>query len=316
MSQNAFQLGVSPYNAIAEKWSKVLLKNLRLTGVYRHIAVDHSSELAANADSLHLRIVDDSAINVGEYYTRSEDPQVAGNEGAIVYADAKVNKYTLQLTESPYAAVGFEDYALKFSDVNFQAEIIEGAKYKIARQLDTMIMDAIIAAVDAGNILPEFDATAAGEGDMYDILLQISAKLKEQGAITLANPSDLFGDKGMKGVPYVVVNPATMRYILKEPAFVKVDFTDKNAMWKAGTVRGTIAGLMVLESSNLPTAGGYVNVFAGVKEATHYAIKAVTTRMMPAEDKFRMLWSTLYAAGVLVTQPKALVKVRVKVAQA
>ena len=80
------------------------------------------------------------------------------------------------------------------------------------------------------------------------------------------------------------------------------------------TVRGTIAGLMVLESSNLPTAGGYVNVFAGVKEATHYAIKTVTTRMMPAEDKFRMLWSTLYAAGVLVTQPKALVKVRVKVA--
>ena len=125
----------------------------------------------------------------------------------------------------------------------------------------------------------------------------------------MANPSDLFGDKGMKGVPYVVVNPATMRYILKEPAFVKVDFTDKNAMWKAGTVRGTIAGLMVLESSNLPTAGGYVNVFAGVKEATHYAIKTVTTRMMPAEDKFRMLWSTLYAAGVLVTQPKALVKV-------
>lgn len=314
MSQNAFQLGVSPYNAVAEKWSKVLLKNLRVTGVFRHIGVDHSSELAANADSLHLRIVDDTAINVGEYYTRSEDAGVAGQEGAIVYADAKVNKHTLQLTESPYAAVGFEDYALKFSDVNFQAEIIEGAKHKIARQLDTMIMDAIIAA--AGNTLNEFDATAAGEGDMYDLLLQISAKLKEEGAITLANPSDLFGDKGMKGVPYVVVNPATMRYILKEPAFTKVDFTDKNAMWKAGTVRGTIAGLMVLESSNLPTAGGYVNVFAGVKEATHYAIKTVTTRMMPAEDKFRMLWSTLYAAGVLVTQPKALVKVRVKVAQA
>ena len=198
MSQNAFQLGVSPYNAVAEKWSKVLLKNLRVTGVFRHIAVDHSNELAANADSLHLRIVDDTAINVGDYYTRSEETSVAGTEGTIVYADAKVNKHTLQLTESPYAAVGFEDYALKFSDVNFQAEIIEGAKHKIARQLDTMIMDAIIAA--AGTTLAEFDATTAGEGDMYDLLLQISAKLKEEGAITLANPSDLFGDKGMTGV--------------------------------------------------------------------------------------------------------------------
>lgn len=316
MSQNAFQLGVTPYNAVAEKWSKVLLKNLSVTGVYRHIAVDHSSELAANADSLHLRIVDDTAINVGNYYTRSEEAQEAGNEGAIVYADAKVNKHTLQLTESPYSAVAFEDYALKFSDVAFQADIIDRAKYKIARQLDTMIMNAIIAAVPVENTLAEFDATAAGEGDMFDILLQIAAKLKEEGAITLANPSDLFGDKGMKGVPYVVVNPATMRYILKEPAFTKIDFTDKNSMWKAGTVRGTIAGLMVLESSNLPVAGGYVNVFAGVKEATHYAVKTVVTRMMPAEDKFRMLWSTLYAAGVLVAQPKALAKVRVKVAQA
>lgn len=314
MSQNAFQLGATPYNAIAEKWSKVLLKNLRVTGVYRHIGIDHSSELSANADSLHLRIVDDSAINVGNYYTRSEDVQVAGQEGQIAYAQAQVNKFTLQLTESPYAAITFQDYALKFSDVNFQAEIIEGAKHKIARQLDTMIMNAIIAA--AGNTLDDFDATAAGEGDIYDLLLQISAKLKEEGAITLANPSDLFGDKGMKGVPYVVVNPATMRYILKEPAFVKVDFTGKNAMWKAGTVRGTIAGLMVLESSNLPTTGGYVNVFAGVKEATHYAIQQVSNRMMPAENKFQMLWSVLYAAGVLVTQPKALVKVRVKVSNA
>lgn len=313
MSSNAFQLGATPYNAISEIWSKALLKSLSVTGVYKHIAVDHSSELSANSDAIHLRLINDSSVNVGNYYTYSQTPGTAGTEGTITYTKPVVDKTTLQLTETPYAAVSFEHYALKTADVKFQSAIIERARYKIAQAIDTLVMNTIIAAVPAGNTLAPFDATQAAEGDVYDQLLQLAAILKTAGAVPVSNTSDLFGDKGMKNIGYVVVNPQVMRFILKEKAFVKIDFTDKNAMWKDGIVRGTIAGLVVLESSNLPTTSKTVNVFAGIKEAAHFAIREYANRMIEDPSHFSVLWSVAYAAGAVVSHPNALAKVVVTV---
>lgn len=312
MSQNAFQLGAKPYNAISEIWAKTLLKNLSLVGIYRHIAVDHSSEFAANSDAVHLRIVDDSNLTISDYYTPGENETTAGTSGTITYKDALVNKYTLRLTSSPYIAVRFELYALKQSDVAYQAQVINRAKYKVSAWIDSIVMNGIIAA--AGTTLAQVDATTAGEGDMLDMVLQIAAQLKTVGAVPVSNASDLFGDKGMNEVGYIVVNPQVMRYILKEPAFVKVDFADKSAMWKNGEIRGFIGGLVVLESSNLPTITGIVNVFGGIKSASHYAYKLIADRMIDDPNKFDVLWSTMYAAGVLVSHPQAIVKVKVKVA--
>lgn len=316
MSANAFQLGAKPYNAISEIWAKTLLKNLSLVGIYRHIAVDHSSEFAANSDAVHLRIVDDTNLTVSEYYTPNEDSTKAGSSGTITYKDAEVKKHTLALTKSPYMAVRFELYALKQSDVAYQAQVINRAKYKVSAWIDSIVMNGIIAAVPAANTLTAFDATTAGEGDMLDVILQIAAKLKSVGAVPVSNASDLFGDKGMNEVGYVVVNPEVMRFILKEPAFVKVDFTKDNAMWKDGVIRGFIGGLVVLESSNLPTTTGTVNVFGGIKSAAHYAYKLIADRMIDDPNKFDVLWSTMYAAGVMVSHPEATVKVSVRVVPA
>lgn len=314
MSSNAFQLGATPYNAISEIWSKALLKSLSVTGVYKHIAVDHSSELSANSDAIHLRLINDASVNVGNYYSYSSTPGTAGTEGTITYTKPVVDKTTLELTETPYAAVSFEHYALKTADVKFQGAIIERARYQIAKAIDTMVMTTIINAVPAGNTLTPFNATTAADGDMYDQLLQLSAILKTAGAVPVSNTSDLFGDKGMKNVGYVVVNPQVMRFILKEPAFVKVDMTDKNAMWKDGIVRGTIAGLVVLESSNLPTTTNTVNVFAGIKEAAHFAVREYANRMIEDPDHFSVLWSVAFACGAVVSHPNALAKVVVTVA--
>lgn len=314
MSANAFQLGAKPYNAISEIWAKTLLKNLSLVGIYRHIAVDHSSEFAANSDAIHLRIVDDTNLTVSEYYQPGANETTQGASGTITYKDALVNKYTLRLTNSPYMAVRFELYALKQSDVAYQAQVINRAKYKVSAWIDGIVMNGIIAA--AGTTLPQVDATTAGEGEMLDMVLQIAAQLKTVGAVPVTNASDLFGDKGMQEVGYIVVNPQVMRYLLKEPAFIKVDFTGENAMWKNGEVRGFIGGLVVLESSNLPTVAGVVNVFGGIKSASHYAYKLMADRMLDDPNKFDVLWSTMYAAGVLVTHPQAIVKTTVKVAEA
>lgn len=311
MSANAQQVGIAPYQAVSEKWSRVLLKNLSLVGVYKHIAVDHSSELSDNSDAIHLRMVNDSSVTVANYYTRNATPGQAGSQGTISYGTAAVTDTVLQLTETPATAVKFEDYALKTANVNFQAKIIERARYYLAKFVDTFVMNTIISS--AGTTLTAFDATTAAEGDMYDLLLQAAAVLKKAGAVPVSNVSDLSGDRGMEEVGYVVVNPDVMRFILKEKAFVKVDMTDKNGMWKAGVVRGTIAGLVVLESSNMPTTSKVCTIFAGIKSATHYAVKKISDRMMPLEDTFQMAWSVLTACGCVVSHPSAIVKCAVTV---
>lgn len=312
MSQNAFQMGAKQFDAVPEIWSKILLKTARVSGVYSRIAKDHSSEIASNADSIHLRIVDIDSITVGNYYTRSAVEATAGTEGTINYATPKVNKVTLELTESPYTAATFEDWVMKTADVDFQADYIDGARYQLSRQIDTFVMNTIIAA--AGKTIDPFNATTAGEGEMFDTLLQMAAYLKEQGAMPIATTSDLWGSKGLKEYPYVVINPAVERFVIKEPAFVKIDDTNKNAFWKEGRVIGTIAGLVVLVSSNMPTTANKVTIFAGVKSATHYAIKKITERTQPAEEKFHTLWSTLFACGAVVSHPKLLVKAEITVA--
>lgn len=312
MSNNAFLNGVAPFNAVSEKWSKVLLKNLSLVGVYKHIAIDHSSELSDNSDAIHLRMVNDSSVTVANYYSRSATPGTAGTEGTISYGTAAVDDYVLQLTESPATAVKFEDYALKTADVAFQAKIIERGLYALSKYVDSFVMNTIIAA--AGTTLTAFNATTAAAGDMYDILLQAAAVLKKAGATPVSNASDLAGDQGIKEAGYVVVNPDVMRFILKEPAFVKVDMTDKNALWKEGIVRGTIAGLIVLESSNLPTTTNVCTIFAGIKSAAHFAIKKISDRMIPAQNNFQMLWSVLTTCGCTVSHPNAIVKCAITVA--
>lgn len=314
MSSNALQMGIAPYNAVSEKWSKVLLKNLSKVGVYKHLAIDHSAELADNSDAIHLRMVNDSSVSVKNYYTYSGTPGTPGTQGTISYGTAAVDDVVLKLTESPACAVKFEDYALRTADVNFQAKIIERARYYLAKFVDTFVMNTIIAAVPAGNTLTAFNATTAASGDMYDLLLQFAAILKNAGAVPVSNVSDLGGDRGIEERGYICVNPDVMRYILKEPAFVKVDMTDKNALWKDGIVRGTIAGLIVLESSNLPTTSNVATIFGGIKSAAHFAVKKVSDRMIPSENTFEMLWSVLTACGCVVSHPAALAKCAVTVA--
>jgi hypothetical protein len=304
MSANAQTVGLVNYAAISEIWSKVLLKQLYLTGIAKRLGVDHSKEIAANSDTIHMRLV--GQVVSGTYNL---------NDSAdIVYTTPTVSDVVLSLTDNKYCALAISKAALKNADVDFKAATIDNARYEISKQIDTFIMNTIIAAVPAANTLTAYDATAGAEGDMYDQLLQLGAILKKNGAVPLSNTNDLFVGNQLQMTPYVVVNPDVMRFILKEPAFVKIDSpAQKPGMWNDGIVQGKIAGLVIYESSNLPTTTGTVNVFAGVQGATHYAIKKIEDEMMPSQNKFQVLWRTLFQYGCKVSQPNALAKVVVTV---
>jgi hypothetical protein len=64
----------------------------------------------------------------------------------------------------------------------------------------------------------------------------------------------------------------------------------------------------------LATQTGTVNIFGGIKSAAHFAYKMIADRMIDDPNKFDVLWSTMFAAGVVVSHPQAIVKASVKVA--
>lgn len=299
MSANATTLGLQNPLAIAEKFDKVLLKSLKLIGIYKHLAIDDSAKLGKDGDTLHIR-------KIGGISTFSYDPTDATD---IVYTAPTVSEVLLKLDTNAAVAIPFSEWSMSVQDVDVMGGALEEARYSLSKTVDLFVMNKIIAAVPVGNKLTAFDATSAASGEVYKQILAMAAVLKKAGAVPLTNASDLevVGDTQ---VGYVVMNPDAIKFLYAEPAFVKVDSDtfSTNSMFKGGKIAGTMAGLVILESSTLPTTTGTVNVFGGIKKATHMAVlKAVPGKFIDDKDHFVQLYRSLWVFGAVVSYPEALV---------
>lgn len=299
MSANATTLGLQTPAAIAEKYDNILLKTLKLVGVFQHLAIDDSSKLGKAGDTLHIRKI--GGISVFSYDPTDATP--------ITYTAPTVSDVLLKLDTNSAVAIPFSEWALAVQDVDVQAGALEEARYSLSRAVDTYVMGKIIAAVPNANKLAAFDATAATEGDVYKQVLAMAAVLKKAGAVPLTNASDLevVGDTE---IGYIVMNPDAIKFLYAEKAFVKVDSNTFSAgsMFKSGKIAGTIAGVIILESSNLATVTNTVNVFGGIKKATHFAIlKATAGKFIDDPATFVVKYRSLWVYGAVVSYPEALV---------
>lgn len=308
MSVNATTLGIQTPAAVAEKWDKILLKTLKLVGVYQHLAMDDSAKLGKAGDTLHIR-------KIGGISTFAYDPTDAT---PISYVAPTVSDVILKLDSNAAVAIPFSEWTQAVADVDVQAGALEEARYSLSKAIDTYVMGKIIAAVPLANKLAAFDATAATSGDVYAQVLAMAAVLKKAGAVPLTNASDLevVGDTE---VGYIVMNPDAIKFLYQEQAFVKVDSNtfSQGSMFKSGKIAGTIAGLVILESSNLPTTTSTVTVFGGIKKATHMAVvKATPGKFIDAESSFVVYYRSLWIYGAVVSYPEALVSCVWTVAEA
>lgn len=299
MSTNATTLGLQTPLAIAEKYDNILLKTLKLVGVYQHLGIDDSSKLGKAGDTLHIRKI--GGISVFPYDPTDATP--------VNYVAPTVTEVQLKLDTNSAVAIPFSEWSQAISDVDVMAAALEEARYSLSKAIDTHIMGTIQAAVPAGNKLPAFDATSACEGDVYKQILAMAAVMKKAGAVPLTNASDLevMGDTE---VPYIVMNPDAIKYLYSEPAFVKVDSNTFSAgsMFKSGKIVGTIAGVVILESSNLATVTGTVTIFGGIKKATHFAVlKATPGKFIDDPATFVVKYRSLWVYGAAVSYPEALV---------
>lgn len=70
-------------------------------------------------------------------------------------------------------------------------------------------------------------------------------------------------------MPYVVINPDVEAILIQSPDFIHATNAGDRVL-REGSI-GTIAGLDVLVSTNLPTTTGKVNIMAGINAAIAYA---------------------------------------------
>lgn len=70
-------------------------------------------------------------------------------------------------------------------------------------------------------------------------------------------------------MPYVVINPDVEAILIQSPDFIHATNAGDRVL-REGSI-GTIAGLDVLVSTNLPTTTGKVNIMAGINTAIAYA---------------------------------------------
>lgn len=299
MSSNATTLGLQTPAAIAEKYDKILLKTLKLVGVFQHLGIDDSSKLGKAGDTLHIR-------KIGGISVFSYDPTDATT---ITYTAPTVSDVQLKLNTNSAVAIPFSEWSQAISDVDVMAGALEEARYSLSKAIDTHIMGIIQAAVPVANQLTAFNATTAAEGDVYKQVLAMAAVMKKAGAVPLTNASDLevVGDTE---VGYIVMNPDSIKYLYSEKAFVKVDSNTFSAgsMFKTGKIAGTIAGVVILESSNLATTTGTVTVFGGIKKATHFAIlKATPGKFIDDPATFVTKYRSLWVYGAVVVYSEALV---------
>ena len=134
---------------LPKKFDKVLLKSLKLIGVYKHLAIDDSAKLGKDGDTLHIR-------KIGGISTFSYDPTDSTD---IVYTAPTVSEVLLKLNMNAAVAIPFSEWSMSVQDVDVMGGALEEARYSLSKTVDLFVMNTIIAAVPNANKLTAFDAT-------------------------------------------------------------------------------------------------------------------------------------------------------------
>ena len=149
----------------------------------------------------------------------------------------------------------------------------------------------------------------------YSVLVWLAKTLKKNNAIQVKNDKVFKTNQAAgEAMPYVTINPDVEAILVQSPDFIHATNAGDRVL-REGSI-GTIAGLDVLVSTNLPTTGGKVNIMAGINEAIAYAGNISKVETLRDDKFFGDNVRGLYVYGKKVVLPKALAGMTVDVAAA
>lgn len=279
---------------IPEFWSKLLNKKLEVSGVSMKIINKRYEGEIKNAGDT-VRIQETPSISINTY-----DPA-----GSLTYESPDGTSRSLLIDQQKYFAFKVDDISAGQANIPLAEKYMEEAKKAIDIAKDSFIIGKF-ADVPAGNLVAPVTLTKA---NAYATFVDLAKVLKNNNAIqSMDNDIYKTSNKVEGAMPWVVINPDVEAILLKAPEFIQA--TDKgDRVLRTGSI-GSIAGLDILLSTNLPTVtvdtNKKVNVMAGINDAITFAGQIVKIETLRDQDAFKDLVRGLYVYGAKTVIPNAL----------
>ncbi|OPZ77093.1 MAG: hypothetical protein BWY78_01154 [Alphaproteobacteria bacterium ADurb.Bin438] len=290
MSELATTMNKQAAVFIPEFWSGLLNKKLEISGVSMKIVNKRYEGEIKNAGDT-VKIQETPSITINSY-----DPS-----GALSYESPDGTSQNLYIDQQKYFAFKVDDITKAQSNTSLADKFMEEAKKGIDLVKDSFILGKF-ADIPSSNLLTPVTLT---KENAYLQFINLAKVLKNNGAIQ-AKDNDIYKTKNKTGdvMPFVVINPDIEAVLLQAPEFIHA--TDKgDKILRTGSI-GSIAGLDILVSTNLPTVSGAVNVMAGINDAITFASQVVKIETLRDKDAFKDLVRGLYVYGAKTVIPKAL----------
>lgn len=303
MSTNAETIGTQMPKIIPEVWSASLNKKLDKSGVGMKIVNKiYEKDIKNYGDTVHIGELGDVNIidyEEGDLSTGMTLQKVSSTDQVLKLDQQKA--FNFFLSDVTQAQAKIKDLQKKFE---------KRAKIAVDTVKDTFILGAF-ADIPAANKLADVTLT---KDNAYDTFVELAKILKNNNAIQ-ADLDEISKDNQADGsLPWVVINPDVEAILLKSPEFIHA--TEKgDKVLRKGSI-GSIAGLDVLVSTNLPTTSYKVNVMAGINDAIAFAGNISKVEVIRNDMFFGDNVRGLYVYGKKVVLPNALAGVVMTVGSA
>lgn len=305
MSTNAKNLNRQAAEIIPEMWSMALNKKLDKSGVgMKIVSLVHEKETRNYGDTINIGELGD--VTISDY---SEDETTGG----ITYQRVDADSQQLKLDQSKAFGIFISDITLKQSNIeDLRGKFEARAKTAIDLTKDTFILSSF-SEIPAENKKENVKLTPE---NAYKCLVWLSKTLKNNNAIQVKNDQVFKTNQAASGeaMPYVVINPDVEAVLLQSPDFIHATQAGDRVL-REGSI-GTIAGLDVLVSTNLPTVDKKVNIMAGINDAIAFVGNICDVESIRDDRFFGTNVRGLYVYGKKVLLPKALVGMTVDVSAA
>ena len=300
MSTNATTMGKQAPGFIPEFWSKLLNKKLEKSGAGMKIVnKNYEGEIKNSGDTVHIQEVPGITVTP---YDRTR---------ALSYETPNGTSQALVIDQEKYFAFKVQDITKAQSNVSLADKFMEEAKKGIEIVKDSFILGKF-SDIPNGNKLADVTLTVS---NAYAVFVNLARILKNNGAMqTIDAESKIFktSNKTGEAMPYVVINPDVEAVLLQTPEFIHAsDSGDK--VLRNGSI-GSIAGLDIMVSNNLPTAvDGKVNIMAGINDAITFASQVIKIETIRDTEGFNDLVRGLFVYGAKTVIPNALSGITVTV---
>ena len=304
MSTNAETLNRQLSKIIPEAWSLSLNKKLDKSGVaMKMVNKIYEKDIKNYGDTVNIGEIGD--VTVSDY-----SEEVSG--GGVTYQRVDATSQQLKLDQTKAFGIFLSDIAQGQSNIqDLQSKFEARAKTAIDLVKDTFILSAF-SEIPSEN---KKDNVTLTKDNAYSVLVWLAKTLKNNNAIQTKNDKVFKTNQAAgEAMPYVVINPDVEAILVQSPDFIHATNAGDRVL-REGSI-GTIAGLDVLVSTNLPTTGGKVNIMAGINEAIAYAGNISKVETLRDDKFFGDNVRGLYVYGKKVVLPKALAGMTVDVAAA